>query len=156
MDERPSIIETLASRVSFAGALLEAIGDEEGTIPRNDVTAVHARQIQSLGNETLTERLSEVWGELRESSGERRKMIESLKIYPLLQGYRGSAPKNIDKLIEVMIRLSYLAADYPEIEELDINPLFVHEAGKKTTVADIIIRLDDTARNQCIGGSSDD
>ncbi len=78
-DQRPSIIETLASRVSFAGALLEAIGDEEGTIPRNDVTAVHARQIQSLGNETLTERLSEVWGELRESSGERRKMIESLK-----------------------------------------------------------------------------
>lgn len=33
--------------------------------------------------------------------------------------------KNIDKLIEVLIRLSYLAADYPEIEELDINPLLV-------------------------------
>ena len=54
-----------------------------------------------------------------------RQMIESLKIYPLLKGYRGSPPKNIDKLIEVLIRLSYLAADYPEIEELDINPLLV-------------------------------
>jgi len=53
------------------------------------------------------------------------QMIESLKIYPMLKGYRGSAPKNIDKLIEVMIRLSYLAADYPEIEELDINPIIV-------------------------------
>ncbi len=54
-----------------------------------------------------------------------RQMIESLKIYPVLKGYRGSPPKNIDKLIEVIIRLSYLAADYPEIEELDINPLLV-------------------------------
>jgi len=54
-----------------------------------------------------------------------RQMLKSLKIYPLLEGYRGSKPKNIDKLIEVLIRLSYLAADYPEIEELDINPLIV-------------------------------
>uniref|UniRef100_UPI0032180874 bifunctional acetate--CoA ligase family protein/GNAT family N-acetyltransferase n=1 Tax=uncultured Draconibacterium sp. TaxID=1573823 RepID=UPI0032180874 len=54
-----------------------------------------------------------------------RQMLESLKIYPLLKGWRGDAPKNIDKLIEVLIRMSYLAADYPEIEELDINPLIV-------------------------------
>lgn len=53
------------------------------------------------------------------------RMIESLKIYPLLKGYRGRQPKDINKLIEVMIRLSYLAADYPEIEELDINPIIV-------------------------------
>jgi acetyltransferase len=55
-----------------------------------------------------------------------RMMIESLKIYPLLQGYRGSSRKNIEKLIEIIIRMSYLAADYPEIEELDINPLLVN------------------------------
>ena len=54
-----------------------------------------------------------------------RRMIESLKIYPLLTGYRGTKPKNVDKLIEVLIRLSYLAADYPEIKELDINPVLV-------------------------------
>ena len=53
------------------------------------------------------------------------QMLKSLKIWPLLEGYRGSKPKNIQKLIEVLIRLSYLAADYPEIEELDINPLYV-------------------------------
>ena len=56
-----------------------------------------------------------------------RQMLESLKIYPLLAGWRGDAPKNIDKLIEVLIRMSYLSADYPEIEELDINPLIVTE-----------------------------
>lgn len=54
-----------------------------------------------------------------------RQMIESLMIYPVLKGYRGNSPKNIEKLIETIIRLSYLAADYPEIEELDINPLLV-------------------------------
>jgi acetyltransferase len=53
------------------------------------------------------------------------QMIESLKICPVLKGYRGNPPKNINKLIETIIRLSYLAADYPEIEELDINPLLV-------------------------------
>jgi acetyltransferase len=54
-----------------------------------------------------------------------RQMLESLQIYPLLEGYRGAPKKNIDKLIEVLIRMSYLAADYPEIKELDINPLIV-------------------------------
>lgn len=54
-----------------------------------------------------------------------RQMLESLKVYPLLKGYRGSKPKSIDKLIQTLIRLSYLGADYPEIKELDINPLLV-------------------------------
>jgi acetyltransferase len=53
------------------------------------------------------------------------QMLKSLKIYPLLTGYRGSKGLNIEKLVEALIRLSYLAADYPEIEELDINPLIV-------------------------------
>jgi acetyltransferase len=53
------------------------------------------------------------------------QMLKSLTIFPLLDGYRGSKPLNMEKLIEALIRLSYLAADYPEIEELDINPLIV-------------------------------
>ena len=54
-----------------------------------------------------------------------RRMLESLKIMPLLKGYRGKPPVNIDQLVEILIRMSYLAADYPEIVELDINPLLV-------------------------------
>ncbi len=53
------------------------------------------------------------------------RMLESLKMWPLLNGYRGRPPVNVSSLIEVLIRLSYLAADYPEINELDINPLLV-------------------------------
>ncbi len=54
-----------------------------------------------------------------------RRMLESLKSWPLLTGYRGKSAINLDRLIEIMMRLSYLAADYPEIKELDINPLLV-------------------------------
>lgn len=52
-----------------------------------------------------------------------RRMLESLRSWPLLQGYRGRPGVNIDRLIEVLMRLSYLVADYPEIVELDVNPL---------------------------------
>jgi acetyltransferase len=54
-----------------------------------------------------------------------RRMLESLKIWPLLTGYRGRPAADVGKLIEVLIRMSYLAADYQEIVELDINPLLV-------------------------------
>ncbi|MFO8128666.1 MAG: bifunctional acetate--CoA ligase family protein/GNAT family N-acetyltransferase [Bacteroidales bacterium] len=71
-----------------------------------------------------------------------RRMLENLKIYPLLKGYRGSSPKNIDKLIETMIRMSYLVADYPEIAELDINPLLVTPEDVVALDARIIIDKD--------------
>ncbi len=71
-----------------------------------------------------------------------RMMIEELKIYPLLKGYRGAPAKNIEKLIEVIIRLSYIAADYPEIVELDINPLLVSENDVVALDARIIIDKD--------------
>lgn len=54
-----------------------------------------------------------------------RRMLESLKVWPLLQGYRNHPPANVDRLVEILIRFSYLVADYPEIKELDVNPLLV-------------------------------
>lgn len=54
-----------------------------------------------------------------------RRMLESLKSWPLLQGHRGKPGANIDRLIEILLRFSYMVADYPEIKELDVNPLLV-------------------------------
>jgi acetyltransferase len=68
-----------------------------------------------------------------------RNMLESLKIWPLLQGYRGKPPVNIDKLVETLIRLSYLAANCPEISELDINPLLVGEKEVMALDARVVI-----------------
>lgn len=70
------------------------------------------------------------------------QMIESLKIYPLLKGYRGKPPVDIVKLIEILIRLSYLAADYPEIKELDINPLLISRKGAIALDARIVVDTD--------------
>lgn len=61
-----------------------------------------------------------------------RRMLQNLNIYPLLTGYRGKPGVDMDKLVEVLIRMSYLASDYPEITELDINPLL---AGPKGIIA---------------------
>ncbi len=71
-----------------------------------------------------------------------RSMIKSLKIYPFLKGYRGAPAKDIEKLIEIIIRLSYLAADYPEIVELDINPLLVSTNDVIALDARIVIDQD--------------
>lgn len=52
-----------------------------------------------------------------------RRMLESLKSWPILTGWRGKPAVNIDRLVEILIRLSYLVAHTPEIRELDVNPL---------------------------------
>lgn len=67
------------------------------------------------------------------------RMLESLKIFPILKGYRGKKPVNLEKLIEVLIRMSYLAADFPEIKELDVNPLLVFEDDAVAVDARIVI-----------------
>ena len=75
--ERPAVMETLVSRAAFAKPLLEQIA--AGKIPRADLTAFHVRQIRSLNDAALTRRLTEAWGELRESSGDKQKLIADLK-----------------------------------------------------------------------------
>jgi acetyltransferase len=52
-----------------------------------------------------------------------KKQIENTKIYSLLQGVRGEPSSDIEAVIDVMLRLSQLVNDFPEIVELDINPL---------------------------------
>lgn len=62
-------------------------------------------------------------------------IVESSKAARLLHGYRG-APADIDKVYECLGRLSQLVTDFPEIEELDINPLVVYGAGNGARVVD--------------------
>jgi acetyltransferase len=62
-------------------------------------------------------------------------MMQSVKGYKLLQGYRGS-PGDIDKIKECLGRLSQLVMDFPDIEELDINPLMVYSPGSGARALD--------------------
>jgi len=62
---RPAAMDTLVSRVSYAKVLLNRI--EKGDLPREAITPFHARQLRSLGDETLTKQLTKVWGEVRDT-----------------------------------------------------------------------------------------
>lgn len=66
-------------------------------------------------------------------------MINQLKAKKILDGARGSKPLDEDALITCIARLSQLLTDFPEIKELDINPLLVTEKGVKVLDARIII-----------------
>lgn len=74
---RPAVISILASRPPFAEVLLTAI--DSGKIPREHLTAYDARTISSLGDDALVARLGEVWGEVRQSSAQRRQRMDQLK-----------------------------------------------------------------------------
>ena len=67
---------------------------------------------------------------------EARKMIEQTKAYKILSGTRGRAPRDIDKIVDAIIRLGQLAIDFPQIQELDINPLFVLDEGQGSVIGD--------------------
>jgi len=68
-------------------------------------------------------------------------MIEETSSAPLLHGARGISERDIDALINALIRLSQLATDCPDIQELDINPMIVLEKGQGCYVADASISL---------------
>ena len=52
-----------------------------------------------------------------------RRLIENTKVYRLLKGYRSHPAANMVLLEEILVRLSQLVVDFPEIQELDVNPL---------------------------------
>ena len=54
-----------------------------------------------------------------------KSLMEKTRLFTLLKGYRAMPPANIELLEEVLIRLSQVVTDFAEIDELDINPLFV-------------------------------
>ncbi len=56
-----------------------------------------------------------------------RRMMEETRILPLLKGYRNHPPADLEKLEELLIRLSQLVIDFPEIVEMDINPVMVKD-----------------------------
>ncbi len=75
------------------------------------------------------------------SSEDALEMIRSIKGYPILEGARGEKAVDTDKLIEILIRLSQLASDFPEINEMDLNPVFALERGKGAVVVDARLRI---------------
>ncbi|HAH31224.1 MAG TPA: CoA-binding protein [Elusimicrobia bacterium] len=68
-------------------------------------------------------------------------MIRSVKGYKILEGIRGRKGIDMDKLIEMMMRVSQLLRDCPEIKELDLNPMMLYPEADRCKAVDVRIRV---------------
>jgi len=75
------------------------------------------------------------------SDQDAQEMVQGIRGYRLLQGYRGHPPADIAAIEEVLLRVSRLVEDIPEIQELDLNPIFGLPPGQGCLAADVRIRV---------------
>jgi len=89
---------------------------------------------------TLVELLGDVAIRLTPLAREEvREMLQELKSYRLLTGFRGQPPADVAALEEVLLRLGALAQDQPAVAELDCNPVIAHTRG--ATIVDVRVRV---------------
>jgi len=75
--------------------------------------------------------------------GDAREMIDKTHAGKLLTGFRGEALADINAVVDTILRLSQLATDFPQIEEMEINPLLVLSKGKGALALDGRVILND-------------
>ena len=79
------------------------------------------------------------------------QMVRSLRTFPVLDGYRGEPKHDVKALEEVMLRLSQLVEDIPEVAELDLNPVMVLLEGRGAVVVDARVKIAESAPQLPIG-----
>lgn len=75
------------------------------------------------------------------TAADAEEMLSEIKGARVLSGLRGRPPADQAAIIRVLLKLSQLALDFPEINELDINPLFVFREGRGVLAADALISI---------------
>jgi acyl-CoA synthetase (NDP forming) len=65
--------------------------------------------------------------------------LQRLKLWTLLQGFRGKPAADVDALVDVAVRLGDLFLAAPEIQEFELNPVIVHRAGRGLQVVDALV-----------------
>lgn len=74
-------------------------------------------------------------------SEDAQEMIREIRSFPILKGVRGEKPVDIDAIVDNILRLSQMVTDFPEIMEMDINPLIVFPQGEGTMAIDARIAI---------------
>ncbi len=69
------------------------------------------------------------------------EMVHSIRSLELLKGARGKAPADIARIEETLARLSQLVSDFPQVQELDINPLMISDVSGEAIAVDARIAL---------------
>ncbi|GAB7006667.1 bifunctional GNAT family N-acetyltransferase/acetate--CoA ligase family protein [Nocardioides sp. AN3] len=77
------------------------------------------------------------------SAQDAARAIRSLRIWPLLDGYRGTAPADVAALERMIVALGELALDVPQVAELDLNPVFCRSRG--AVAVDVKVGLQEMA-----------
>ena len=67
-------------------------------------------------------------------------MMKKIRGYPILNGVRGESSIDFEALADAVSRLSQLVNDFPEIKEIDANPIFAYEEGYMVADARIILK----------------
>ena len=71
-----------------------------------------------------------------------RKMIEETKSFPILNGSRGKPPLDKRAITKLLLRCSEIVVAYPEIQEMDLNPVIVHQEGITIVDARVILKAE--------------
>jgi acetyltransferase len=69
------------------------------------------------------------------------EMVQEIKAFKLLDGYRGRPKSDVDAVVEFILRLNQLVTEVPGIVEMDLNPIKVFAKGQGAIVLDARIRL---------------
>jgi acetyltransferase len=70
-----------------------------------------------------------------------RSMITEIKSFPILAGARGQKPADLDALEDLIARVTQIALDFPEVQELEVNPLLLADEGEGAWAVDALITL---------------
>jgi len=68
-----------------------------------------------------------------------RQMVREIKGFPVLQGFRGQEPADLEALEQIILKVSAFVEAHPEIEELDLNPVFAYKDGAIAVDARIVV-----------------
>ena len=69
------------------------------------------------------------------------EMLASLRMAPVLSGYRGAPPADVPALKDLLYRVNAMVEDLPEVTELDLNPVFVRPEGQGAVAVDLRMRV---------------
>jgi len=67
------------------------------------------------------------------------QMIREIKGFPILEGYRGQEPADIELLEDTILKLSDFVESHPQIKELDLNPIFAYKDGLAAVDARVVL-----------------
>ena len=68
-----------------------------------------------------------------------RRMIREIHAFPVLQGYRGKEPADIEALEQALLKLSRFVEAHPEAKEIDLNPVFAYPHGVLAVDARVVL-----------------